>query len=204
MKIYVSSGIRTHTTPVHDRKVSALDRSATLVRYQMEHLKSNSILKWICDNTCMESVMVWYQMQSSVNNYYTSFNLQSDKKWKFCLTFSSNIHVIIFKLTRVVTCQFFKICIPLSCKTLNHWSPCMKPSWPSGLRRRLSCRGLAWCVFESRWRHIFSFWIFRSLLNGADANEIQHVHSPEVIVVLKTPDTINRTRLCIFIPAVKL
>ena len=29
MKIYVSSGIRTHTPPVHDRKVSALDRSAT-------------------------------------------------------------------------------------------------------------------------------------------------------------------------------
>ena len=38
MKIYVSSGIRTHTTPVHDRKVGALDRSATLVRYQVEHL----------------------------------------------------------------------------------------------------------------------------------------------------------------------
>ena len=35
MKIYVSSGI---LTPVHDRKVSALDRSATLVRYQVEHL----------------------------------------------------------------------------------------------------------------------------------------------------------------------
>ena len=35
---YVSSGIRTHTTPVHDRKVSALDRSATLVRNQVEHL----------------------------------------------------------------------------------------------------------------------------------------------------------------------
>ena len=29
MKIYVSSGIRAHTTPVHHRKVSALDRSAT-------------------------------------------------------------------------------------------------------------------------------------------------------------------------------
>ena len=27
----------THTAPVHDRKVSALDRSATLVRYQVEH-----------------------------------------------------------------------------------------------------------------------------------------------------------------------
>ena len=38
MKIFVSSGIRTHTTPVHDRKVSAFDRSATLVRYQVEHL----------------------------------------------------------------------------------------------------------------------------------------------------------------------
>ena len=31
MKIYVSSGIRTQTTPVNDRKVSALDRSATLL-----------------------------------------------------------------------------------------------------------------------------------------------------------------------------
>ena len=38
MKICVTSGIRTHTTPENDRKVSALDRSATLVRYQMEHL----------------------------------------------------------------------------------------------------------------------------------------------------------------------
>ena len=58
MKIYASSSIRTHATQVHDRKVSALDRSATLVRYQVEHLLSNSILKWICDNTCVESVMV--------------------------------------------------------------------------------------------------------------------------------------------------
>ena len=33
MKIYVTSGARTHATPLHDRKVSALDRSATLVRY---------------------------------------------------------------------------------------------------------------------------------------------------------------------------
>ena len=31
MKIYVSSGIRTHALSFHDRKVSALDRSATLV-----------------------------------------------------------------------------------------------------------------------------------------------------------------------------
>ena len=31
-------GIRTHTTPVHNRKVSALDRSATVVRYQVNHL----------------------------------------------------------------------------------------------------------------------------------------------------------------------
>ena len=72
MEIYVSIGKRTHATPVHDRKVSALDRSATLVRYQVEHLWSNTILKWICDNTGMESVMVWHPMQSSVNNYYTS------------------------------------------------------------------------------------------------------------------------------------
>ena len=62
MKIYVSSGIRIKATPLHDRKVSALDRSAPRVRYQVEYLKSNSILifvyKWICDNTCMESVIV--------------------------------------------------------------------------------------------------------------------------------------------------
>ena len=39
MKIYVfSSGIQTHATPILDRKVSALDRSATLVRYQVEYL----------------------------------------------------------------------------------------------------------------------------------------------------------------------
>ena len=38
MKIYVSSGILTHTTPVHYGKVIALDRSATLVKYQVEHL----------------------------------------------------------------------------------------------------------------------------------------------------------------------
>ena len=38
MKLYDSSRIRTYTMPVHDREVSALDRSATLVRYQVEHL----------------------------------------------------------------------------------------------------------------------------------------------------------------------
>ena len=53
---------------------------------------------------------------------------------------------------------------------------------------QLSC-GLAGCGFESRWRHIFSFWIFSlpprsEQVNGAVANEIKHVHSPEVIVVL--------------------
>ena len=32
MEIYVSSGIGTNTTPVHDRTVSSLDRSATLFR----------------------------------------------------------------------------------------------------------------------------------------------------------------------------
>ena len=72
MKIYVSSGIRTHALPFHDRKVSALDRSATLVKYQVEYLLSDSILiyeyKWKCDNTCIESVMVWYRIQSSVNS----------------------------------------------------------------------------------------------------------------------------------------
>ena len=38
MQICVSSGIRTHAKPLNDRNVSALDRSATLVRYQVEHL----------------------------------------------------------------------------------------------------------------------------------------------------------------------
>ena len=38
MKIYFSSGIRTLATPLNDRKVSASDRSATLVRFQVEYL----------------------------------------------------------------------------------------------------------------------------------------------------------------------
>ena len=38
MNIYASIWIWTHTTPVHDSEVSALDRSATLVRYQVEYL----------------------------------------------------------------------------------------------------------------------------------------------------------------------
>ena len=38
MKINVSSGIRTHASPLHDMKVSALDRLATLVRHQVEYL----------------------------------------------------------------------------------------------------------------------------------------------------------------------
>ena len=37
MKIYVSSGTRTNTTPVHNRKVSAIYRSVALIRYQVEH-----------------------------------------------------------------------------------------------------------------------------------------------------------------------
>ena len=46
IKIHLSSGIRAHATPLHDRKVSALDLSVTLVRYQVENLQSNSILKY--------------------------------------------------------------------------------------------------------------------------------------------------------------
>ena len=53
---------------------------------------------------------------------------------------------------------------------------------------QLSCRGLAGCGFESRWRHIFilnfSLPPRSEQVNGAVANEIKHVHSPEVIVVL--------------------
>ena len=49
---------------------------------------------------------------------------------------------------------------------------------------QLSCRGLAGHGFESRWRHIFSFPPRSEQVNGAVANEIKHVHSPEVIVVL--------------------
>ena len=37
IKIYVFSGIRTHATRLHDRKVCALDRSTTLVRYKVEY-----------------------------------------------------------------------------------------------------------------------------------------------------------------------
>ena len=62
--------------PTPRQESQALDLSAMLVRYQLEHLYCNSILiyeyRWMCDNTCMESVMVWCPMQSSVNNYYTS------------------------------------------------------------------------------------------------------------------------------------
>ena len=53
---------------------------------------------------------------------------------------------------------------------------------------QLSCRGLAGRGFESRWRHIFilnfSLPPRSEQVNGAVANEIKHVHSPEVIVVL--------------------
>ena len=38
MKIYVSSGIRTHATPLRDKLASALDRTATLITYQVEYL----------------------------------------------------------------------------------------------------------------------------------------------------------------------
>ena len=39
MKMFVSSGIRTPAMSLHDRKVScALDRTATLVIYQVEYL----------------------------------------------------------------------------------------------------------------------------------------------------------------------
>ena len=64
---------------------------------------------------------------------------------------------------------------------------------------QLSCRGLAGCGFESRWTggvwvriplETYIFILNFSLpprskqVNGAVANEIKHVHSPEVIVVL--------------------
>ena len=50
---------------------------------------------------------------------------------------------------------------------------------------QLSCRGLAGCGFESRWRHLnFSLPPRSEQVNGAVANEIKHVLSPEVIVVL--------------------
>ena len=59
MKLYVSSGIRTHTTPVQDRKVSALDRSAGheglmvisgLMSYRI--MGYNLKKKLLRDNTC--------------------------------------------------------------------------------------------------------------------------------------------------------
>ena len=47
--------------PRNDMWISALDRLAKLVRYQVEYLYTNSILiyeyKWTCDNACMESLI---------------------------------------------------------------------------------------------------------------------------------------------------
>ena len=53
---------------------------------------------------------------------------------------------------------------------------------------QLSCRGLAARGFEPRWTYIFilnfSLPPRSEQVNGVVANEIKHVHSPEVIVVL--------------------
>ena len=54
MKIYVSSGIQPHTTPVRDRKFSALDRSGLmliggLISYRITGYK---LIKLLRDNTC--------------------------------------------------------------------------------------------------------------------------------------------------------
>ena len=43
LKNIIPAGIQTHTTPVHDRKVSSLDRYATLVKYQVEHIYSLTV-----------------------------------------------------------------------------------------------------------------------------------------------------------------
>ena len=43
MKNMIPAGIQTHTTPVHDRKVSSLNRYATLVKYQVEHIYSLTV-----------------------------------------------------------------------------------------------------------------------------------------------------------------
>ena len=59
-----------HPASPRQESCSALDRSATLVRYQVEHYSLTAF--WNGYVTCMKSVMVWYPMQSSVNNYYTS------------------------------------------------------------------------------------------------------------------------------------
>ena len=67
----------------------------------------------------------------------------------------------------------------------------IKPLWPSGLRRWLSCRGLAWRVWVRIPLETYIFILTFSLpphseqVNGAVAIEIKHVHSPAVIVVFR-------------------
>ena len=65
----------------------------------------------------------------------------------------------------------------------------IKESWPSGLKRCFTSRGVTWRGVESRWRHNFIFIL--NILNQAcseqlsrsHANEIKHDNSPAVIVV---------------------
>ena len=85
--------------------------------------------------------------------------------------------------------SFFKKCIWLSYKTLNHWSPSSpfgRAVWGADFPV-VDWRG--WCGFGSRWRHIFilnfSLPPRSEQVNGAVANEIKHVHSPEVILVFR-------------------
>ena len=55
MKIYVSSGIRTHTTPVHDRKVTALSHEGLMVISGLMSYRINGYKfkkKLLRDNTC--------------------------------------------------------------------------------------------------------------------------------------------------------
>ena len=68
MKICVSSGIRTHTTPVHDMDVSALDRSTTPVRYQVEYYSLT--IFWYMNTNGYVTVPVWNRLwfEGSVNN----------------------------------------------------------------------------------------------------------------------------------------
>ena len=63
-KIYVSSGIRTHTAPVHDRKVSDLDRSAMLVRYEVEHYSLTVF--WNGYVTIPVWIRLWFDTQCKV------------------------------------------------------------------------------------------------------------------------------------------
>ena len=65
----------------------------------------------------------------------------------------------------------------------------IKASWQGGLRRWFTCRGVAWSGFESRLRHVFSFFLLpprSEQLSATHANEIKHDH-PHIVIVVWDP-----------------